>query len=182
MVMKHTAYSFPVAFWGEDQSTKVTFKIAQKLPNRKGIITSVMCAVFRDHEILLVKPKRGWCLPGGHVEENESPIEAIKRECSEEAAVEIKNIKLIGYWETEKIVELETNKRYPSNGYQLLFIADLYKMHQFKSLFEVDDCRFVEPSMVAELHHNYANFKEILRYITDIRPGGDGHNVRLPIY
>ena len=167
--MKNKKYSFPVMFWGEKKSTKVTFKISSKLPSEQSTITSVMCAVFSNNKILLVKPKRGWGLPGGHVENDESPIDAIKRECAEEAAIEIINIKLIGFWEANKIVELEANKQYPKRGYQLLFMADLDKMHEFKSIFEVNDRRFVKPSEVAELHHNFANFDAILRYITDIR-------------
>ena len=167
--MNNINYTFPVVFWGEKKSTKVTFQISQKLPHEQNAITSVMCAVFSDNKILLVKPKRGWGLPGGHVEKDESPVDAIKRECAEEAAIEIKNIKFIGFWEANKIVELKTNKQYPKKGYQLLFMADLDKMHQFENIFEVDDRRFVNPSDVAELHHSFRNFKEILRYIIDER-------------
>lgn len=167
--MQNKSYSFPVVFWGEEKSTKVTFNISEKPPKEQSAITSVMCAVFKDNKILLVKPKRGWGLPGGHIEKNESPQDALKRECLEEADAEIKNIKLIGYWETNKIIELESNRQYPDRGYQLLFMADLEKLHSFKKRFEVDARRFASPEEIAALHHNYANVEEIFRYILDVK-------------
>ncbi len=52
--------------------------------------------VERDLKILLVKRKKGpelgyWCVPGGHVEKNETVLHAAKREAHEEAG----NIKII---------------------------------------------------------------------------------------
>ena len=164
-------YSFPIIFWGGNKSTKVQFKISNSMPNDVELITSVMCAVQRRKELLLVRPKRGWGLPGGHVEEGEPPIDAIIRECREEASVDIKNIRLVGYWEADKIKDLDENKQYPKKGYQLLFIAELDKLHKFEGNFEVDFRRFVKPDMISSLHHNFKDFQEILKYLIDLSEG-----------
>lgn len=57
------------------------------------------CAVVLDREsrILLKKdPERGWELPGGHVEGEETIPEAVVREVKEETGIEIEVIKLCG--------------------------------------------------------------------------------------
>lgn len=59
--------------------------------------------------ILIVKPtyKDGWSVPGGVVEENESPLECVKREILEELgiSVKIKNLLILDY---RKDSELES--------------------------------------------------------------------------
>jgi 8-oxo-dGTP diphosphatase len=171
--MNNKIYKFPVIFWGKEKSTKVQFKISNSMPLDAKSVTSVMCAVYRGEQILLVKPKRGWGLPGGHIEIAESPIDAIKRECAEEASIEIKNIKLVGYWEANKIKEVEENKKYPRRGYQLLYIAEIDKIHEFNGEFEVTDRKFVNPHDISSLHHNFKDFEVILQYLIDLK--GDGN-------
>ncbi len=57
---------------------------------------SVKAIIVRSKKILLLKPDilqgsiRGWDGPGGHIEQNESPIETLKREVFEETNLKIK--------------------------------------------------------------------------------------------
>lgn len=56
--------------------------------------------VFKNGQVLLTKRKGvfgsgEWTCPGGHLELNESIIDCARRECREEAGIEIKNIKFI---------------------------------------------------------------------------------------
>lgn len=56
--------------------------------------------VFKDKKIMLTKRKGvfgsgEWTCPGGHLEFNESIEDCARRECKEEAGIEIKNIKFI---------------------------------------------------------------------------------------
>jgi len=163
--MVYNTSEFKKIYWGENNSTEVQFHTAESLPNNTDNITSVMGAIFLEGKLLLTKPRRGWGLPGGHIEENESPEESLKRECIEEAGVEIDNLKLIGYWKTRKLINLDSNKQYPNEGYQLLFIAEAAKINDFIPMHEVSDRKFVYPDEVKNIHHNYENFEEILKYI-----------------
>ncbi len=63
------------------------------------------CVVTRKNRVLLVKHRldgREWyCLPGGAVEEGESPLEAALRELNEECLVEGQVIRKIGEYFTD---------------------------------------------------------------------------------
>ncbi len=61
---------------------------------------SVVAVVFNsENKVLLLehffRSGSGWALPGGFIEANEQPEEAIKREIFEEASLEIRNLKLV---------------------------------------------------------------------------------------
>ncbi|WP_017471401.1 NUDIX hydrolase [Amphibacillus jilinensis] len=60
-------------------------------------ITSGAVVVNQQNKILLkLDPKRGWELPGGHVERDETFKEAVLREVKEETGIDIKLIKFCG--------------------------------------------------------------------------------------
>lgn len=71
-------------------------------------VTSVWTLVFQDDwKIICVELDRWIDIPGWHLHVDESPIQALKRECFEEAFIEIKDEKLVkivesDYFWTEK--------------------------------------------------------------------------------
>ena len=71
-------------------------------------VTSVWILVFNENkEIICVEIDRWIDIPWWHLHVNETPVEALKRECFEEAFIEIKNEKLVkivesDYFWTEK--------------------------------------------------------------------------------
>ncbi len=70
------------------------YSLAQK--SKKDLIsTCIVIRIKKDNiEVLLCKRgtnpnKHEWCIPGGHIEENEKPIDAAVRELKEETNLEL---------------------------------------------------------------------------------------------
>ncbi|WP_274648780.1 NUDIX hydrolase [Paenibacillus humicola] len=66
----------------------------------KHIVSAAAVVVNERNEILLIKgPKRGWEMPGGQVEEGESPKAAAIRETKEESGIDIEVTKFCGIFQ-----------------------------------------------------------------------------------
>lgn len=158
-------YNFPVIYWS-NQSTKVQFEPFTKLPS-DSLVSSCFVFVKKGSSVLLARPERGWGLPGGHKEPQESPEDCAIREVLEEASIEIKNLRLLGGWKAQKVKQVEQNSKYPEVAYQLLFLADVAKIHKFTPDFETLERKFVEYSEIEKYHQQYDQFSAILAYILD---------------
>ncbi len=160
--------AFPVIYWGDDQSTEVQFQPADELPDNELVSA---CFVFAEHNgtVAMSKPQRGWGLPGGHRETGESAEECLRREAMEEAGVELGELRLIGWWATVKRFESEHNRQYPDRAYQLLYVADVVKVHDFTPAHEVAERAFVPVREVGQWHHDNENFQEIYEFILQAR-------------
>ncbi len=100
--------------------------------NKKAITAS--CAfVFDDNDnILVIKNHRGWDIPGGKVEQGESPDNAVIREVFEEASVVVGNVNLFHIQE------------FPSLGWKIAYYrCDIIKIHPFKKEFETTHREFM---------------------------------------
>lgn len=90
--------------------------------SEKAIITT-LCMIYKDDKILLqdrVKEDwRGFTLPGGHVEKEESIVAAVIREMKEETGLTIYNPKLCGV----KQFQTDDDERY---------IVFLFKSNEFE--------------------------------------------------
>jgi 8-oxo-dGTP diphosphatase len=78
-----------------------------------------ICAIIRnaEDELLIVEPtyRNDWLLPGGIIEENESPREACEREIKEELGIDIK---------ISRILCIEYQSAHSSKTESVQFIAD----------------------------------------------------------
>lgn len=81
-----------------------------------------LCLIYKDDRVLLQnrikKDWRGYTLPGGHIEPDESFVDAVIREMKEETGLTIKNPKLCGI------------KQFPIEGGRYLVV--LYKTDEFE--------------------------------------------------
>lgn len=80
-----------------------------------------LCMIYKDDKILLQnrikKDWQGYTLPGGHIEQGESFVDAVIREMKEETGLDIKNPKLCGM------------KQFPIDGGRYLVV--LFKTNEF---------------------------------------------------
>lgn len=157
---------FRTTYWGKDRSTEVTFKPSEELPPQDRV-TACMVIAIHDGRLVMSKPARGWGIIGGHLEPGESVEMCVRREAMEEAAVELGELKLAGHWATRKLFESDENSQYPSEGYQLLFEADVTKVHAFTPQLEIKDRTFVALDRVHEYHHDFDLFEDIWAYWSD---------------
>ena len=162
--------NFTPTYWA-NKTTKVQFEPLSQVPN--GVpVTSCMVFTENDGSVLLSHPGRGWGLPGGHVEEGETPEECARREVLEETGFLVNNLRVIGGWKAEKIEESEANKKYPAVSYQLLYLANVEREVTDKLQNETTDRKFVDFNEVYRYHHSYEKYQEIHDYVVNLIEGG----------
>lgn len=161
---KEVNYVSPIFYWGVDRSTRVQFEITNKLPPI-DLISSCFAVPIHKGKIVLVKSPRGWGLPGGHREKEESPEGCLRREALEEAGIVLGKNVLVGQWIAKKEFESPHNKRYPETSYQLLYLADVARMLVFDPKYETSERKLVTVGKIKDLHHDYASVKSIFEYL-----------------
>ena len=83
----------------------------------KDIEITTMCAIVKNDQVLMISRKNswiGWAFPGGHIENNESIYDCIKREIKEETGLDLKNIQFRGFAD---FYNPETKKRHIVNNF-----------------------------------------------------------------
>ncbi len=61
---------------------------------KKELLSAVFLIALKGSKILTIQNERGWDIPGGHIEEGETPEEALTREVQEEAGAVFPHAKL----------------------------------------------------------------------------------------
>lgn len=91
------------------------------------------CAIVLDEEgnILAIKNKRGWDIPGGKVESDEKPEQTVIREVLEEASVVVGNPRLLH------------TQEFPSLGWLInYYLCNLVEIKPFNEEFETTSRQF----------------------------------------
>lgn len=114
--------------WLPENATMEIIKEKNRKKQELGHSTSRFAFVFNKDKIILLKhtnKKRGYDIPGGHIDEGETSMEACNREVMEEVGCKIKNLSYLGY---QLIKKDKPEPKYPhliSN--QTFFVAELDK-------------------------------------------------------
>jgi len=113
------------------------------------ICRTALAFAFIDDRMLLTRlVKRGWDIPGGHIELGESPEQAVIRETIEETQVVVEQLELVG------IQELEVFGSLPRDGWtaplsvQLFYLCRVAETLPFVSTREATERDFFAPDFV----------------------------------
>jgi 8-oxo-dGTP pyrophosphatase MutT (NUDIX family) len=114
--------------WGEKSDTSWEFFVASDLP-ADGTPSAAMGIPFWKDKIVLTKTKRGWEIPGGHIEDGEDVTACLKRELLEEVgAADIVSERLFGFRKIanpDRKVYATEGKRYPRNTIVPYYLVEL---------------------------------------------------------
>jgi 8-oxo-dGTP diphosphatase len=69
----------------------------------KELISAVFLIAFNGSKILAIENDRGWDIPGGHIEGEETPEQALIREVKEEAGATFSNAKLFAMLKSDNM-------------------------------------------------------------------------------
>ncbi|WP_298623987.1 NUDIX hydrolase [uncultured Legionella sp.] len=146
-----------------DKSGLTSDKIIELFSCEKGYATpklDVRGAVFKEDKILLVKERSDqlWTLPGGWIDINESPSEAVCKEILEESGFETKAIKLMALFDKNK----HAHPPQLPHTYKIFFICQLIGGEK-KTSIETAEVAFFTRDQLPDLSLNRVIHSQIIR-------------------
>ncbi len=95
---------------------------------------------------------RGWDIPGGHLEEGESPEVAMRREVWEETGARLSNVRLLGYQRISLHAPCPPDYHYPyPDSYQALYFARVAELAEFLPTDEARERALFAPEEAVKL-------------------------------
>lgn len=126
-------------------SCRVEYFLSQDRKGFDGPVTTVHGVFFSENqEVLLVRHrKRGWEVPGGHVELGESYEDAMGRELYEESQMTCDSLCQLGYLRKEALEERPLDCEYPHPlSYCLFYSGVISKVDVFSGDENIKEARF----------------------------------------
>lgn len=120
---------------------------------RSAAITAVFAVAINGDRVLAVRNERGWDIPGGHVEPNETAAVAFHRELYEEAAAKVQSAIPVG-----------TIARPHATQYMLVFAARGVTLGSFAPTGDALDRAMLPDD---ELLNRYYGDRKLLKQVLD---------------
>ncbi len=95
--------------------------------------------------------KRGWDIPGGHIDPGESPQQAAVRETIEEAQVIVEPLELVGVQELEVFGDLPRDGWTRPLGAQVFYLCRVVEILPFFATSEAAERDFLSPDLIRTL-------------------------------
>ena len=104
---------------------RIRFVFTNEPPDLDHVSTAIGLPFLGNQLVLIEHAKYGGLQPpGGHLDGDESPEEALQREVVEEAGAIVSRSRLIGYEEIEPLFDVPDGYRYRVPSYQLFYVAE----------------------------------------------------------
>lgn len=111
---------------------RVRWILSNELPTDAPITAAYVLAQQEGKVLIARHRERGWDIPGGHVEANESPEAAALREAFEETGATVQNLRLLAYQKIEILGPRPENYAYPYPlSYQALYVGEIAELGVF---------------------------------------------------
>lgn len=122
----------------------------------KKLVSSVHCFPLKNNSVLFTLNPRGIDIIGGHVDDGETPEQAMRREAMEEGCIKINAMRIIGAIQVDnrdnpKAIELG----YSPIGYQLFYMVDNYEELPFVIEHECSGRQYVDFDEISRTHHKW---------------------------
>lgn len=105
------------------------------------LVTSALALAFDgDHLLMTNLAQRGWDIPGGHREADETPEQTMRREVWEESGAILEEVRVLGYQRIRLLGPVPTDYRYPyPDSYQVLYLGRVSQLPPFLATDETQE-------------------------------------------
>lgn len=111
--------------WGP--YTHWTFHVEESQPNKNIVAAAIIVFNNRNEVLLTFNSQRGkWEIPGGHIELNETLVEAANRELYEEGGIKVNKLTPFGFTivvNDKDVINKVTSQAYPSPSHSVYYYA-----------------------------------------------------------
>ena len=122
---------------------------------QKELLSAVFLIALNGSKILAIKNNRGWDIPGGHIEEDETPGEALVREVQEEAGATFLDAKLFA------IIESDNQDKY-KDKVMLLYVTKNFFLNEFVPNEDAFGREVIETSEFLDRYKDNFDFREVI--------------------
>lgn len=147
---------FPTAHWGNVQATFYPQRDWQGVQPLRAVL---LFAFFGDRVVLCDIAGRGWSVPSGHIQEGETPEQAIRREAQEEAGITLNRVEPIGLY--------QLHEPDGSFWYAPVFVGEVAHFAPIADSSESGGVLLIPPEDVQEVYHLWDPLiAEVFQYAT----------------
>lgn len=133
---------FPTVRWHE---TVVTFRPRRTWRGLQPVYAVLLFAFFGDRVVLSDIEGRGWSVPSGHLQEGETPEQAIRREAQEEAGIVLNKMEPLGVY----LLQEADGTRW----YAPVFVGEVAHFMSIPEGSESHGVLLIPPEDVQEVYH-----------------------------